>query len=252
MSDSTDRQSNYGLYEPLVADVRYAVKARNGSLVPCISYLKFQIIHPDLPKKLWSAQNWRACDTLSHFEGGAWRFSHGNVDGDLPEWEIDGKVYQQETSRFLGEDQHRFQQFQEFDVRAMLHITGDTASKEAADPGAMRVCVDECFEHVYFTLNHYRDIKVAKHTDLVNPWMLVLFDGLGPGFGWETDKTFAISNITEVGGHNGKVMATFGKLKCPVTLIKPKSVKRQRRSSYTFTKDTSTGPLVVGFTPPEG
>ena len=62
------------------------------------------------------------------------------------------------------------------------------------DPGAMRIVVDECFQHVYFSLNHYHPIRaqdvtlkrVGKRQEeggfiyAHNPYLLVLF-----GTQWE-------------------------------------------------------------------
>jgi hypothetical protein len=263
MSDRYERQSNYGLYEQIVDNVAYAVRARNGSLIPMVPYRAFKIVHAALPEKLWRIQDFRACDGEHVGEGGVWRYSHNNEDGDLPQWEVDGKTYFQESTRDLSVDQHRFQQFQEIDVRALLGIKGDEASKEAADPGAMRVVVDECFQHVYFTLNHYRDIMVSKHAEAVNPWMLVMFDTFYQGWkyaqggGGETesksaDDTFRLSNITEVSlGPSGKVTAKFGKLTAQVRLLKPKAVFRKRRNSYQFTSGHGFAATTQTYTPPK-
>jgi hypothetical protein len=253
MSDRYDRQSNYGLYDLLVKDVAYAVKARNGSLIPAVPYDRFQVVHSDLPKKLWGIQDFRACDAESLGGGGFWRFSHNNEDGDLPEWEFDGKTYAQESTRILDETQHRFQQFQEIDVRALLGIKGDQASKEAADPGAMRIVVDECFAHVYFTLNHYRDIMVEKHQDAVNPWVLVLYDTVwGIWKPVSTDKAFTMTNITEAAtGPSAKTKLKIGSQVLNVTLIRPKAVKRARRNSYIFNTGHWAKPVKNVYVPPK-
>jgi len=262
MSDLYERQSNYGLYEKIVENVAYAVKARNGSLIPIVPYRSFKVVHAGLPEKLWHIQDFRACDGEHLGEGGAWRYSHNNEDGDLPEWELDGQTYAQEATRDLSLDQHRFQQFQEIDVRALLGIKGDEASKEAADPGAMRIVVDECFQHVYFTLNHYRDIVVSKHVAAVNPWILVMFDTLYQGWKFaqgeggmqetKTDKAFSMTNVTEaVLGPSGKVTAKFGKLTAEVRLLKPKAVVRHRRNSYTFKTGHPFAATTHTYTPPK-
>ncbi len=65
-------------------------------------------------------------------------------------------------------EEQKFQQFQEYDVSMMLkqqlNVTKVKGSKEMSDLGATRVVVDECFEHVYFSLEHYRAIKSQEVT----------------------------------------------------------------------------------------
>ncbi len=153
-------------------------------------------------------------------------------------------------------------QFLGSDSAASLGIKGDEASKEAADPGAMRVVVDECFQHVYFTLNHYRDIMVSKHAEAVNPWILVMFDTFYQGWkyaqgeGGETesksaDETFRLSNITEVSlGPSGKVTAKFGKLTAQVAAAEAQGSVPEAPQLLPVTSGHGFAATTQTYTPP--
>ena len=188
MSGRTNQ--NRGVIEQLLGTVRYIVIAKNRTVIPCVMYTNFKVIHKDLPDILLSLRQKQAANLAGKFTDG-WRLSHGNDQGDLPEFtNYDAtptarvnKVYANERlPEGASGDAHKFQQFQEYDVSLMLEQTlGSTkvkGSKEMSDLGATRALVDECFEHVYFSLEHYRSIESAEYGTL-NPWVFVLFSQPG-------------------------------------------------------------------------
>lgn len=185
MSGRTNQ--NIGVVEQLLGAVRYAVRAKDGSLIPCVEYTKFQVIHAELPGILLSLRTKQAANLNFKFQDG-WRYAHGNDQDHLPEFTVmalDGrgqKVAKLHDNVRLPDgasmEQQKFQQFQEYDVSMMLkqvlNVTKVKGSKEMSDLGATRVVVDECFEHVYFSLEHYREIESQEYGSL-NPWVFVLF-----------------------------------------------------------------------------
>jgi hypothetical protein len=248
---ATIRQTNYGLYQDLVKDLRYAVVAKNGSLIPAVDSQMFQMIHPDLPDKLYEAAAFSASDATSHFEDGYWRFSHQDWGENLPQWtaEQEGKtvVFSQETRPLesLSIEDHRFQQFQELDVAKFLGVAkkSGSATKEVDDIGAMRIIVDECFQHVYFTSNHYREIMVDKHRDFVNPYIFVMFSKTcGFNLCAAPLDQFGVNNIDfqTNSAFGAKKVANFklGNVAAQVQILRPRLVKRYRRDSYTFVRMT--------------
>lgn len=186
MSGRTNQ--NRGVIEQLLGTVRYIVIARNDTFIPCVMYTNFKVIHKDLPDILLSLRQKQAANLAGKFTDG-WRFSHGNDHGDLPEftnYDAAARVNKVYANERLPEgasgEAHKFQQFQEYDVNMMLEQTlGSTkvkGSKEMSDLGATRALVDECFEHVYFSLEHYRNIESTEYGTL-NPWVFVLFSQPG-------------------------------------------------------------------------
>lgn len=185
MSDRVNQ--NIGVIGQLLKRVRYAVEAKNGSLIPCVEYTLFQVIHRDLPAILLGLRQKQCATLTAKFEDG-WRLAHGNDNGDLPEFTVKapdgtGKVVPKvhDNARLpttASLEEQKYQQFQEYDVSMMLkqHLgtTKIKGSKEMSDLGATRVVVDECFEHVYFSLEHYREIEDNEFGTL-NPWVFVLF-----------------------------------------------------------------------------
>jgi hypothetical protein len=185
MSGRTNQ--NTGVIEQLLGGVRYAVQAKDGSLIPCVEYTKFQVIHSDLPGILLRLRTKQVANRTSKFQDG-WRYAHGNDQDHLPEFTVMAlngqgqKVAKRHDNVRLADgatlEEQRFQQFQEYDVSMMLkqelNVTKVKGSKEMSDLGATRVVVDECFEHVYYSLEHYREIESQQYGSL-NPWVFVLF-----------------------------------------------------------------------------
>jgi hypothetical protein len=185
MSGRTNQ--NFGVVEQLLGGVRYAVEAKDGSLIPCVEYTKFQVIHAELPGILLRLRTKQVANLTSKFQDG-WRYAHGNDQDHLPEFTVMAlngqgqKVAKRHDNVRLADgatmEEQKFQQFQEYDVSMMLkqelNVTKVKGSKEMSDLGATRVVVDECFEHVYFSLEHYREIESQQYGSL-NPWVFVLF-----------------------------------------------------------------------------
>lgn len=249
-------KTNQGLYDKLVQNVKYIVMAKGGSCIPCVSVDRFSVINPNLPYLLSKIRYLQAHTLTGKLDGNAWRLSHGNDKDFLPEFNITNKVFanvrrNDRTNEDNNPDAHKMQQFQEYDVRVLL---GRESSKEVSDLGAMRVIVDECFEHVYFTIEHYRPTVQGKITvsqksgkqdiDALSPYIFVLFEPPplpqtelvikpkkksepGPS---ATDLLFKDTNITEVKAFGKKQTLVFNGQ--TVTEIYPACQKRGRSNSF--------------------
>ena len=249
-------KTNQGLYDKLVQNVKYIVLSKGGSCIPCVSVEKFSVINPNLPYLLSKIRYLQANTLSGKLDGNAWRLSHGNDKDFLPEFNITKKVFANErrndrTNEDNNPEAHKMQQFQEYDVRVLLDRE---SSKEVSDLGAMRVIVDECFEHVYFTIEHYRPTVQGKITasqksgkediEALSPYIFVLFEPpplpetelvIKPRKKSEpassaTDQLFKETNITEVKA-SGKIKTLiFNGL--PVIEIYPACQKRGRSNSF--------------------
>ncbi len=85
MSGRTNQ--NTGVVEQLLGGVRYAVQAKDGSLIPCVEYTKFQVIHAELPGILLRLRTKQVANLTSKFQDG-WRYAHGNDQDHLPEFTV--------------------------------------------------------------------------------------------------------------------------------------------------------------------
>jgi len=243
-------KTNEGLYDQLVKKVDYIVIGKNQSYIPCVPVQNFSVINKDLPTILKNIRYLQAHTLGGKLDDNAWRLSHGNDMDFLPEFNLKNKVFPNTREKFRSTESHKMQQFQEYDVSKLLE--GD-ASKEVSDIGAMRIIVDECFQHVYFTIEHYRPTVQGKLTkaqrlgtqaiDAWNPYIFVLFEPPPPenlkpigskekskGTPSATDKMFVETNIIEVKTSNKVTMAEFNGSK--VTVIYPAIQRRGRSNSF--------------------
>ncbi len=284
-------KTNEGLISKLVGTVKYAVRARNGSLIPCVAVGNFSVIHANLPGILQQLRYDLASSRSSKMDGG-WRYSHGNNEGNLPEFTVGDKLfanprermddfdhqytdsigetftltpdmveerrYGDERPKILRSDE-QFQQFQEYDIS---HLLNAKPSKEVDDLGAMRAIVDECFQHVYFTTEHYRPVVEGKITKAMkegkaqiqgfNPFIFVLFEPppqpqivtpgkkkqTGPS---QTDLMFQDTNITEEKFGSKNATDTYNGM--AVTVIMPHIQRRGRRNSLILPYNQDTTPM---------
>lgn len=245
-------KTNEGLYPKLVQNIKYVVISKGGSYIPCVSVDKFSLVSADLPDQLKKIRFVQAHTLTSKLDDNAWRLSHGNDMDFLPEFNITNKVFANERDNFRSTESHKMQQFQEYDVSKLVK---KVSSKEVDDLGAMRVIVDECFQHVYFTIEHYRPTVEGKITvsqksgaqdiEAVNPYIFILFEPpplekktnsetnsgkKNKPASSPTDLLFEDTNITEVKEFGKPKTTTFKGF--PVTVIYPGAQKRGRSNSF--------------------
>jgi len=257
-------KTNEGLYNQLVTQVHYVIIAKNGSYIPCVPVHNFSVINKELPNELIKIRRVQAHTWTGKLDGNAWRLSHGNDKDNLPEFNVTNKRFANERDDSRSTESHKVQQFQEYDVSVLC---SRTSSKEVSDLGAMRVIGDECFEHVYFTIEHYRPTVQGKVTvahksgkksiDAFNPYIFVLFElpppeekvslkrckkkepTLSP-----TDQMFSATNIVEVKEGTGNKFQTAVFNGKTVTVLYPAAQKRGRANSFQLPRPP-VGPIIV-------
>jgi hypothetical protein len=248
-------KTNEGLYGLLVQNVRWVVIAKGGSLIPCVSAEAFTVIHKRLPVIMRELRYQQAHQWTGKLDGNAWRLSHGNDMDYLPEFNVSNKIFANTRDDTRSVEDHKLQQFQEYDVN---RLTGGSDSKEVDDSGAMRIIVDECFQHVYFTIEHYRPTIEGKITksqksgqakvEAASPYIFVLFEmpleevqskvKSKKATKSPLDEAFEANNITETMLNSRCLKAMFRGQE--VTVINPAVQKRGRSGSFAIPKPPET------------